>query len=141
LRRSGVARAAIARVDRNVVPSTFLVDVFAQFGVAATIIPNIIDTERFRFREREPLRPLLLSTRNFEPLYNVACTLRAFRLVQDRFPEATLTLVGGGREEPALRVLADELGLQHMTFTGPVDPAPIAAQYASHDIYIQSPNI
>ena len=141
LERSAIARAALARADRNVVPSRFLAGVFASFGIDATIVPNIVDLERFAFREREPLQPRLLSTRNFEPLYNVACTLRAFRLVQDRFPEATLTLVGGGREEPALRVLADELGLQHMTFTGPVDPAAIAAQYASHDIYIQSPNI
>jgi len=141
LRRSGVARAAIARVDRNVVPSTFLVDVFAQFGVAATIIPNIIDTERFRFREREPLRPLLLSTRNFEPLYNVACTLRAFRIVQDRRPDAALTLVGGGSEDAALRALVRELNLRNVTFAGRISPDAIADSYARHDIYIQSPNI
>ena len=48
-----------------------------------------------------PLRPNVLSTRNFEPLYNVACTLRAFRLVQDRYPDATLTLVGAGSEDAA----------------------------------------
>src|SRR5207247_541382 len=40
--------------------------------------------------------PRLLSTRNFDALYNVACTIRAFRLVQDRWPDASLTLVGGG---------------------------------------------
>ena len=43
----------------------------------------------------------ILSTRNFEALYNVSCTLRAFRLVQDRYPEATLTLVGAGSEDAA----------------------------------------
>jgi L-malate glycosyltransferase len=141
LQRSAIARAALARVDRHVVPSRFLAGVFASFGIDATIIPNIVDLERFSFREREPIRPRLLSTRNFEPLYNVACTLRAFRLVQDRWPEATLTLVGGGREEPALRALAGELGLTHVTFTGRVHPGAIAAYYASHDIYVQSPNI
>jgi len=141
LQRSAIARAILARVDCNVVPSRFLAGVFASFGLDATIIPNIVDLERFSFREREPLQPRLLSTRNFEPLYNVACTLRAFRLVQDRWPEATLTLVGGGRDEPALRALASELGLEHVTFTGRVHPGAMAASYASHDIYIQSPNI
>jgi glycosyltransferase involved in cell wall biosynthesis len=141
LQRSAIARAALARVDRNAVPSRFLAGVFGSFGIGATIIPNIVDLECFRFREREPLRPRLLSTRNFEPLYNVACTLRAFRVVQDRCPEATLTLVGGGSEETALRALASDLGLQHVTFTGRVSPHAIAACYASHDIYIQSPNI
>ena len=55
---------------------------------ASEIIPNIVDVERFRVPDRGPLRPRVLSTRNFEPLYNVACTLRAFRLVQDRYPDA-----------------------------------------------------
>src|SRR3954464_12833381 len=33
LRRSAIARNAIKRVDANVVPSRFLVDVFSQFGI------------------------------------------------------------------------------------------------------------
>jgi len=141
LRRSAIARAAIRRVDRNAVPSRFLVDVFASFGADATVIPNIVDLDRFRFREREPLAPRLLSTRNFEGLYNVACTLRAFRIVQRRWPEASLTLVGSGREEAMLRELAANLGLQHVTFAGRVSPDAIAGYYAAADIYIQSPNI
>jgi glycosyltransferase involved in cell wall biosynthesis len=107
LRRSTVARVALSRVDENVVPSRFLVDVFAGFGINATVVPNIVDLDRFSFRDRNPLRPRLLSTRNLEALYDVACTLRAFRLVLDRRPDAMLTLVGRGSEEPALRRLAD----------------------------------
>jgi len=141
LKRSAVARRALARVDRNVVESRFLADVFASFGIDATTIPNIVDLERFRFRPREPLRPKLVSTRNFEPLYNVACTLRAFRLVQDRWPDATLTLVGGGSETDALRELAARLAVKHVTFAGRVSPDAIAAHYAANDIYSQSPNI
>jgi L-malate glycosyltransferase len=141
LSRSAIARAAIARVDKNVVPSRFLVEVFERFGIAADIIPNIVDLERFRFRARDPLRPRLLSTRNFDALYNVACTVRAFRLVQDRWPEAALTLVGGGEDEPALRALVSDLGLRHVTFAGRVKPDEIASFYADHDLYVQSPNI
>jgi glycosyltransferase involved in cell wall biosynthesis len=141
LSRSRVARWAIARATRNVVPSQFLVDVFRSFGIDASIVPNIVDADRFRFRVRTPLRPRLLSTRNFEPLYNVACTLRTFRIVQNRFPDATLTLVGGGPEEAALRRLASDLRLQGITFVGRVHPDAIADLYAAHDIYVQSPTI
>jgi glycosyltransferase involved in cell wall biosynthesis len=141
LRRSPIARAVLARVERNVVPSRFLADVFASFGISATVIPNIVDLERFRFRARVPLRPRLLSTRNFDALYNVACTLRAFRAVQQHRPDASLTLVGGGPQEAYLRALAGELALRHVTFTGRVEPDTIADLYASHDIYIQSPDI
>jgi glycosyltransferase involved in cell wall biosynthesis len=141
LRRSAVARATLRRVDRNAVPSRFLQDVFAGFGIQAEIIPNIVDVERFRFRRRERLRPRILSTRNFETLYNLPCTLRAFRLVQDRFPEAHLTLVGAGSQDEALRRLAAELRLNHVTFAGRVPPDDIWRRYADADLYLQTPDI
>jgi glycosyltransferase involved in cell wall biosynthesis len=141
LRRSAIARKAISAVNMNVVPSRFLVDVFRGFAIDATIIPNIVDMARFNFRERDPLRPRLLSTRNFDALYNVATTIRAFRIVQNRWPEARLTLVGGGSQEGELRALVSDLGLRHVEFVGRVEPGEIAAYYAANDIYIQSPNV
>jgi L-malate glycosyltransferase len=141
LGRSALARWALARVDRNIVPSQFLVDVFETFGIKASIIPNIVDLDRFGFRRRSPLRPRIVSTRNLEPLYNVGCTIRAFRLVQDRWPDAALTLVGGGEQEAELRDLAARLGLRHVEFTGRVPPERIADHYAANDIYVQTPNI
>jgi len=141
LKRSAIARRAIARADKNIVSSRFLLDVFGRFGIGAEIIPNLVDLERFRFRERDPLRPRLLSTRNFESLYNVACTIRAFRLVQDRWPSTTLTLAGGGAEERSLRDLAAAQNVRNVDFAGRVAPDEIAHLYAEHDIYVQSPNI
>jgi L-malate glycosyltransferase len=141
LRRSRVARATLRGVDQNAVPSRFLHDVFAAFGIRSEIIPNIVDVERFRFRRREPLRPRLLSTRNFETLYNLPCTLRAFRLVQDRYPEAQLTLVGAGSQDAALRRLAGDLRLSNVTFAGRVPPEDIWQYYAEADIYLQTPDI
>ena len=141
LARSAVARKAIARVDRNIVPSTFLVEVFRGFGIRADVIPNLVDRDRFRYRERTPLRPRLLSTRNFDALYNVATTIRAFRLIQDRFPDASLTLVGAGAQDDALRALAAQLRLRNVNFAGRVAPELIPQFYATHDLYLQSPNI
>ena len=141
LKRSRVARATLQSVDVNVVPSRFLHEVFAAYGIEARIIPNIIDRTRFAFRERDPLRPRLVSTRNFEPLYNVACTLRAFAAVQARYPEATLTLVGAGSQDAALRALTDELKLRHVTFAGRVAPDAVWRCYRDADIYVQTPDI
>jgi len=142
LRRSAIARLVMKRwVDTVVVPSTFLRDVFATFGIAAQVVPNTVDLTRFAYRVRDPLRPRLLSTRNFEPLYNVPCTLRAFARVQSRYPEASLTLVGGGSQERALRALADELRLRNITFSGRVDPSEIHRYYADADLYVQTPAI
>jgi L-malate glycosyltransferase len=141
LRRSAIARRVLRWAERNVVPSRFLQDVFARFDIRAEVIANIVDGDRFRFRTRTPFRPNVVSTRNFEPLYNVACTLRAFRLIQDRYPEATLTLVGAGSEDQRLRELARELRLQHVRFVGRVAPEEMWQYYADADIYLQTPDI
>ena len=96
LRRSAIARGTLRWVERNAVPSPFLQGIFREHGISAEVIPNIVDVDRFSFRKRQPLAPRVLSTRNFEALYDVDCTLRAFQLVQRQFPDAELTLVGGG---------------------------------------------
>jgi glycosyltransferase involved in cell wall biosynthesis len=142
LRRSNVARFVLRRlVHTNVVPSTFLRDVFRSFDLDAEVVPNVADLRRFTYRVRSPLRPRLLCTRNFEPLYNLSCVLRAFARVQARFPEATLTLVGSGSQESALKREATALRLENVTFAGRVAPSAIHDYYANADIYVQAPSI
>ena len=141
LARSAIARAALRRVDINVVPSTFLQQVFGAFDIRAEVIPNLVDLELFAYRPRTPLQPRLLCTRNFEPLYNVACVLNAFALVQARYADATLTLVGGGSQADTLRRIVSERGLRNVRFVGRVAPAEISRYYAEADIYVQTPDI
>ncbi len=141
LRRSRLARAVLRRIGTSIVPSRFLVDVFARFGLAAEAIPNVIDRGRFRFSRRDVLRPHLLSTRNFEANYNVACTLRAFARIQVRHPHATLTVVGSGSERESLQVLAAALGLRGVRFLGRVAPDDMAQHYADADVYLQTPAV
>jgi glycosyltransferase involved in cell wall biosynthesis len=140
LRRSAVARYVMRhRVDLNVVPSVFLREVLGRFGIAARIVPNTIDLRQFAYRERNPLRPLLLCTRNFERIYNVACVIRAFARVQARHEEAALTLVGSGSQETALRELARRLKLRNVTFAGRVPHAEVNRYYGDADLYVQTP--
>jgi glycosyltransferase involved in cell wall biosynthesis len=131
----------IKLVDETVVPSGYLVDVFARFNLRARSIFNFVDTRRFRFRERKPLRPIFFSNRNFEPLYNVGCTLRAFAIIQRRFPEAGLTLAGDGSQRAELERLAQESDLRHTKFVGRVAPAQMHELYDAADIYLNSPDI
>ncbi|HVZ19895.1 MAG TPA: glycosyltransferase family 4 protein [Vicinamibacterales bacterium] len=139
---SGIARFVLRHlVDLNVVPSAFLQGVFATFGIPARVVSNVVDLDRFRYRERTTMTPRLVSTRNFEPLYNVACTLRAFARIQARHPDASLTLVGAGSEDAMLRALAAALELRHVTFAGRVAPDAMPRYYADADAYLQTPSI
>jgi len=142
LRRSVIAPFVLRRlVDANVVPSAFLHDVFRSFEIDARVVPNMADLRQFTYRVRDPLRPRLLCTRNLEPLYNQSCVLRAFAKIQTRYPAATLTLVGSGSHESALRREAAALRIQNVTFVGRVPPTEIHRYYANADIYVQAPSI
>lgn len=142
LARSRLARTVLRRlVDLNVVPSPFLRDVFARFDIPARVVANCVDRVRFAWRERMSLAPKLLSTRMFEPMYNVGCTVRAFARVQQRYPDASLTLVGEGSQRSMLRALVADLALRNVTFAGRVPPHEIQRYYADADIYVQTPSI
>ena len=131
----------IRLVDEVAVPSGYLVEVFARFRIGARSIYNFIDTTRFRFRARRPLRPVFFSNRNLESLYNVGCTLRAFQLIQRRFPEATLTVAGDGSQRAELEQLARELNLRGTTFLGRVEQSRMHELYECADIYLNSSDI
>lgn len=131
----------IRLVDSVVVPSEYLVRVFGSYGVKAIAIYNLIDTSKFRFREREPLRPVFLSNRNLESHYGVDRVLRAFAMVQEKVPDATLTIAGEGSQGRALKALAQDLNLRNTTFIGQVDPGSIAEVYDAADIFLNGSEI
>ncbi len=130
---------ALARAALRITPSTFLQRVFASHGLAAEVIPNIIDLSRFTPR---PLRaaldgPHLIVTRNLEALYDIPTALGAFVQVRARHPGARLTVAGTGPERAALQQLAAELGVAAaVRFAGRIDNADIAALYASADLML-----
>ena len=76
------AKPTMKRFDKILVPSQFLVDVFARFGLQAEAISNFVDIDKFKFYERKVLQPVFLSNRNFEDYYNVGGTIRAFAEIQ-----------------------------------------------------------
>lgn len=132
------AKPTMKQFDEIIVPSPFLVDVFARFGLKAKAIFNFVEGEKFVFRERKSLKPVFLSNRNFEAHYQVEDVLRAFRLIQNRFPEARLLIAGSGSEEKNLRNLAADLKLENAEFLGRIENSEMPKIYDSADIYLNS---
>ena len=124
--------------DAIVVPSEFLRGVFASHGYTARVIPNVVDLERFRYRDRQPLRPWLLSTRNLEPYYRVDLVIEAFARFKAVEPAATLTIAGYGSEEARLRRLAGSVDADAVRFVGKVDPAAMPRLLDDHDIFVNA---
>jgi glycosyltransferase involved in cell wall biosynthesis len=121
-----------------ITPTTFLVDVFARFGLVARPIPNMLDVRAYPFRERRAISPAFIHNRALEDVYDVECTLRAFQIIQARYPEASLTIAHDGSLRSKLEVLVQSLQLRKVTFTGSVSQRRMARLYDTADIYLSS---
>jgi L-malate glycosyltransferase len=141
IRRWRTAVPTLRLADRLVVPSGYLADVFGAVGLEATVISNVVDLDRFRFRRREPLRPVFFANRNFETHYNVSCVLRAFARIRETLPGAELIVAGDGSERTRLEQLADSLGRAGIRFVGRVSPEEMPALYDQADVYLNAPDI
>ncbi len=123
-----------------VVPSGYLVDVFGRFGLVAASIPNAIDLNTFRNERRERASLNIFCNRNHEAHYDVECVLRAFLLIQELFPNATLTIAGDGSLRATLESYATAKKLK-ATFVGKVSQKRMSELYAAADVYVNTPKI
>jgi L-malate glycosyltransferase len=138
LQRFRSGRFVLSRVDRIVVPSGYLVDVFREFGLIAAVVPNLVDLSQFHYRERNPLRPHLLCTRGFHEYYCIDKVVLAFAEVKKEYPEARLDLVGGGSLEGDIRRLVAERKIDGVNFVGVASRQEIGRYYDAADIFINA---
>jgi glycosyltransferase involved in cell wall biosynthesis len=148
--RGGEAREFFARcgwlcrpvfrlADAVTAPSEFLAGVIrARFGVSVSIVPNILDSSLFTYRARPRLEPRLLVTRHLEPMYDVESVLRAFRVIQEHHPEASLSIAGGGSQRAHLERLVGKWRLNHVRFLGEIAHRELPALYDQCDIYVNA---
>lgn len=130
-------RRTLARTAALVVPSGFLHEVFARFGLRAEVVPNIIDAVRF-CPGPTPVSaraPHVVVTRNLEPLYDIATALKAFQRILLAVPGARMTIAGAGPDRERLVSLAAALGISTaVRFTGLLDREGIAELYRSASV-------
>ncbi len=128
----------------RVTPSTYLQRVFGKFGLAAEVIPNVVDLSRFAFApERDHgAAPCIVVTRNLEKIYDIPMAIRVFRRVREAFPGASLVIAGSGPEREALQAMVQDLALQDaVRFTGRVDSADMPALYAGADCMLNPSSV
>jgi glycosyltransferase involved in cell wall biosynthesis len=142
LQRQGwIAIPILKMVDIIVVPSGYLVDEFADFGLKASYVYNLVDFTQFVYKPREEFSPRIIVARNLEKLYNINASVKAFKIVKEKYPEAKLTIVGAGNDEQNIRDFVKSENIPDISFTGRVERDDIAKLYAEHDIFLNSSDI
>jgi glycosyltransferase involved in cell wall biosynthesis len=119
----------------NVSPSYYLLEKFREQGYDNLIyIPNGIEIENYPFREQKKASPNLLWVRSFAKIYNPLMAVEVFSSLKNKYPEATLCMVGPDKDGSLLeaRQKAKELDLD-VFFTGKLskqDWINLSAKYA-----------
>jgi glycosyltransferase involved in cell wall biosynthesis len=122
-------------------PSGFLVEQMRAYRRDLRLIPNAIEVARYPFRVRDRVAPRLVWLRAFHDIYDPPLAVRAFAIVREKWPGATLAMIGPdkGAFEKA-RALAAELGVP-VEFQGRVPKTEIPAWIDRGDIFLNTTGI
>jgi glycosyltransferase involved in cell wall biosynthesis len=135
------SRRVLGRGDRLVAPSSYLAQALGALGLEVTIIPNVLEPERYPYRQRRALSPTLLWMRTFEDNYRPELAIEALAAVRASRPAASLTMAGQNQRGrlKAVRCRANDLGLGDcVEFVGFLDPAGKWRQFSRHDIFLNT---
>jgi glycosyltransferase involved in cell wall biosynthesis len=136
------ARPIFALADAVTTPSEFLAQVIGnRFQIPVSIIPNILDNGTFQYRKRTTVQPKMLITRHLEKIYDIETALKAFRVVQEHFPDASLWIAGTGSQEEHLLRLVGTWSLRNVRFLGPVAHQDLPSVYDKCDILLNASRV
>ncbi len=141
--RRGWVRRVLRRAAIRVAPSGFLATALADLGLEIVIVPNVLDLDRYAFRDRRTPAPHLLWMRSFEPAYHPELAIETLARVRTRHPAATLTMAGPeGALRPEVQRLAVERGVADaVAFPGMVSGAAKLDCFATHDVFLNTNRI
>lgn len=82
---------------------------------------------------------VVISTRNFEPVYNVECLIKAMPLIIKAIPNAKFIIIGKGSLENKLKNMVKALGiLNNVKFIGYVQQDKLPNYLSCADIYVST---
>ena len=120
-----------------VVPSDFLQLVFQKFGISATVVPNIVNIDRFSPKKKDVDGFHIIVTRNLEAVYDIKTALKAFKIVRERIPDARMTIAGSGPLLKDLQAYSEELYVSDsVSFTGLIENEKMQDLYQTADLMI-----
>lgn len=134
---------ALRRFDRLASPSGFLAEAIVNKGLSAEVIPNIIDIEKYPFRQRSRLGPRILWMRAFHEIYQPELALKVFIAILKQFPSATLIMAGPDKGLADItKRLAIELGISEaISFPGFLDYESKLSAFSSADIFLNTTRV
>lgn len=135
-----LCQMVFANAYQNVAPSSYLKQAFESTGFKNVIhIPNSIEIDKYEFKERTELTPKLLWVRAFASIYNPEMAVKVLQQLQEKYPSATLTMVGPDKDGSlqTTKAFAESVGVA-VNFTGQLAKEDWWKLASEHDIFINT---
>lgn len=147
-RHGAFAQRWLRRADKVIVLSGFLKKVFDEYDIPCVVIPNIVTLRNDIYQPKQSIAPKFISIRHLTSLYRIDLVIRAFAQVLEKYPEATLDILGQGDKREELEALVKELeneGVRELErkvrFVGQVPNEQIYDYLRANDIMLSAPKI
>jgi len=104
-----------------------------------TVIPNGVDTGAYPHRVRARPAPRLVYLRSFERIYGCTTLVEAFPMVLNRYPEATLEMIGPDKDGSleTCRAIAERLGVgDRVLLRARISKSDVARLGDDHDVFV-----
>jgi len=127
----------------NIAPSHYMQEAFTRHGYKVTFIPNNIDLSMYENKLRENISPSLLYVRSFSSVYNPQMAIKAFVMLKEKYPKATMCMVGPDKDGTlqTCKELTSELGISEaVTFPGKLEKKDWLALSSKYDIFVNPTN-
>ncbi len=128
----------LSKIHIITTPSLFITKFLQQKGYRVVHVPNFIDLTYFPYKWQNTQQKKLLWVRSFQDIYKPELAIRVMRLLVNRYPDITLTMVGpdqGKLEYCKQLITALELD-KHIIITGVIPNNELNKVYSSHQIFI-----
>lgn len=135
-----LCQMVFANAYKNVAPSGYLRQAFQEAGFTNVIyIPNSIEIEKYKFKERKEFAPKLLWVRAFATIYNPEMAVKVLFELQRKYPNASLTMVGPDKDGSLqkTKAFADYINCK-VCFTGQLSKEDWWQLASEHDIFINT---
>lgn len=121
-------------------PSGFLAEKIGAYGFEIRVIPNVLNIEKYPFRERGEIKPRLVWMRSFHDIYNPQMAVKVLVELRRTVPSATLTMAGRDKGlESEIKRMAKEAGVfSAVRLAGFLDEKKKREEFTEADIYINT---
>jgi glycosyltransferase involved in cell wall biosynthesis len=127
----------------NVAPSNYLKSEFEKRGYKTLFIPNVLEIEKYQFKERKDLQPKILWVRAFKHLYNPLLAIEVLKIIKEKYSEVTLCMIGPVKDASfdLVKEKVIQEGLDsNIEFTGVLSKDKWHERSKDFDIFINTTN-